>query len=320
VFSNMRLNNSRVHLNDGMGRFTATEQLLIPQGHGVDLGDLDGDGDLDIFMTCAGYGENQIEHHRPSKVYLNDGQAQFAENGQNLGDSLPSGNAIWLHDIDTDGDLDAMVLYYQEDNGIYLNDGQGQFVRSERTFPDGSTWRDLDGDGDVDILVREVGKGFRSLLNDGSGEFSEKWNYIDTTVVRGRTCLVDLNGDKHLDAVMVFGDHVSTLPTAIWLGDGRGGFALADTDLPITRWGRPESGDLNGDGHTDLFISQFGFPSAVWLGDGKGRLFDSGIRLGEGNINGNCALADLDGDGDLDAFVAAFGQGPNEIWFNRTGE
>ena len=70
----------------------------------------------------------------------------------------------------------------------------------------------------------------------------------------------------------------------------------------------------------DLFVSQFGFPSAVWLSDGKGGLFDSGIRLGEGTVNSYSALADLDGDGDLDAFVAAFGAGPNEIWFNRTGE
>jgi hypothetical protein len=106
----------------------------------------------------------------------------------------------------------------------------------------------------------------------------------------------------------------------VWLGDGVGGFTPTNTVLPVTRWGHLAPGDLNGDGHTDLFVSNLGFPSAVWLGDGTGQLRDAGIRLGEGNMNGGCALADLDGDGDLDAFVAGFGGGPNEIWFNRTGE
>jgi hypothetical protein len=286
----------------------------------VDLGDLDGDGDLDIFMTCAGYGEGGTEYHRPSRVYLNDGRAHFTDNGQNLGDSLSSGNAVWLHDIDTDGDLDALVLYYREDNGIYLNDGEGRFTRSEQTFPDGSAFGDLDGDGDVDVFAREVGVGFTSLLNDGSAGFTEHWHHRDSGVIRGRTCLVDLNGDRHLDAVVTSGDHMSQRRGTVWLGDGRGGFTPTNAVLPVTRWGHVVPGHLNSDGHVDLFVSNLGFPSSVWLGDGKGRLIDAGLRLGEGNMNGSCTLADLDGDGDLDAFVAAFGQGPNEIWFNRTGE
>jgi len=66
---------------------------------------------------------------------------------QDLGDSLPSGNDIQLCDIDTDGDLDAMIIYYQEKNRIYLNDGHGQFTLSDQTFTTGSNWADLDGDG-----------------------------------------------------------------------------------------------------------------------------------------------------------------------------
>ena len=43
VFSNMHQYGSRVYLNDGSGRFTATEQLLTQEAHGVDIGDLDAD-------------------------------------------------------------------------------------------------------------------------------------------------------------------------------------------------------------------------------------------------------------------------------------
>ena len=87
--------------------------------------------------------------------------------------------------------------------------------------------------------------------------------------------------------------------------------------LPLTRYARLSTGDLNGDGHPDIFLNNFGLPSSVWLNDGHGGLFDSGIRLPGEWQNTGCPLGDLDGDGDLDVFIAAFGGGPNEIWFNE---
>ncbi len=59
---------------------------------GLAIGDLDGDGDLDILLgNYAG----------PSKVYLNNGAGTFADSGQSLG----SGNSILpvLGDLDGDG-------------------------------------------------------------------------------------------------------------------------------------------------------------------------------------------------------------------------
>jgi len=315
VFSNMGFNDSRVYLNDGRGQFTATEQLLTQQGHGVDLGDLDADGDLDIFMTCAGYGEGGVEYNRPSKIYFNDGKANFTDSRQDLGDSLPSGNDIHLFDIDTDGDLDAMIVYYQEDNGVYLNDGRGQFTRSDLTFPTGATWADLDGDGDVDIFHREPEVGFKTLLNDGSGHFTEYWSKTDSLVNRGGVCFGDIDEDGDPDAVVSFLDQSEHRFSTLWYNDGTGRFLESNVRLPLTRFARMAIGDLNGDNHPDVFLNNFGLPSAVWLNDGNGRLFDSGIRLPGEWQNAGCPLGDLDGDGDLDVFIAAFGAGPNEIWF-----
>lgn len=317
VFSNMGLNDSRIYLNDGHGQFTPTEQLLTQQGHGVDLGDLDADGDLDIFMTCAGYTVGGIEHNRPSRVYFNDGKANFTVSLQDLGDSLLSGNAIELHDIDTDGDLDAMILYYQEDNGVYLNDGRGQFTRSDLTFPDGSDWVDVDNDGDIDIFVREDGVGFKTLLNDGTGHFADHWSKTDSGLTRGGVGFGDFDEDGDLDAVVSYLDQSEQRFSTLWYNDGTGRFRESDVKLPLTRYARIETGDMNGDGHLDVFLNNFGFPSAIWLNDGKGRLFDSGIRLPGEWQNTSCPLGDIDGDGDLDVLIAAFGAGPNEVWFNE---
>ncbi|HUV29656.1 MAG TPA: ankyrin repeat domain-containing protein [Acidobacteriota bacterium] len=317
VFSNMGFNDSRVYLNDGHGYFTATDQLLTRQGHGVDLGDLDDDGDLDIFITCAGYGVNNIEYDRPSRIYLNDGRANFTVSPQDLGDSLLSGNNVQLFDIDIDGDLDAMIVYYQEDNGIYLNNGQGRFTRSEMTFPTGANWADLDGDGDVDILDREAGVGFKTLLNDGTGHLIEHWSKSDSGLNRGGVGFGDMDEDGDLDAVVAFMDQSEHRCSSLWYNDGTGRFKESDVRLPLTRNARLATGDLNGDGHPDVFLNNLGLPSAVWLNDGKGGLFDSGIRLPGEWKNTYCCLGDLDGDGDLDVFIAAFLGGPNEIWFNE---
>ncbi len=311
VFSNMGDNDSRIYLNDGHGYFTATEQLLTRGGHGVDLGDIDADGDLDIFIARNGYTKDLM-------VYLNDGNANFTVSPQNLGDSLLAATSVHLYDFDTDGDLDAAVTYYQQDNAIYLNDGQGKFSRSDLTFSNGTSWADLDGDGDTDILLREADVGFKTLLNDGTGHFVEHWSKADSSVNRGWIGFGDMDQDGDLDAVVPYKDQSEHRFSTLWHNDGTGGFVESKVQLPLTRLSRMSTGDLNGDGLTDVFLNNAGLPSAVWLNDGNGGLYDSGIRLpGEWqSLHTFCPLGDLDGDGDLDAFIASFVDGPNELWFN----
>ncbi|MEE9443201.1 MAG: ankyrin repeat domain-containing protein [candidate division Zixibacteria bacterium] len=319
VCANMRFNDSKVWLNDGAGNFSATEQKLTQQGHGAALGDLDDDGDLDIFITCAGYGQSGVEYKRPSKIYLNNGKAEFYDTGQNLGDSVLNGNGVSLNDIDGDGDLDAMVIYYQEPNGIYLNDGSANFTKSESSYPDGSSWGDIDNDGDVDLFIREVGVGFKTMLNDGKGNFTDYWRHSDSSMlIGGFGCLRDLDGDGDPDAIMASGnDRDGVYPTIVWLNDGTGVYEKSNQELNVTKSGRISLADLNGDGNPDAFVTNFDFPSSIWINDGKGNLLDSGLRLGGLQGNSGAALGDLDGDGDIDAFISEFLGGSNTIWFNK---
>lgn len=319
VCSNMQAIDSRVWLNDGHGRFTATEQRLTQQGHGVDLGDLDGDGDLDIFMVCASYGPTGMENQKASKIYLNNGLAEFRETGQNLGDSTLSGNGVWLNDFDSDGDLDALVYYYQQDHVIYLNDGSARFIKSNISFPILSTCGDLDGDGDVDLFIREEGTGFKVLANDDHGSFEQVWSYPDSTVIFGFSSLGDLDNDGDLDVIVASGnDRKGVFPTSVWINDGSGRFERSPRELNVTKSGRVSLSDLNGDGYLDAFVTNFDFPSAIWINDGKGNLLDTGIRLGGLQGNSGAAMGDLDGDGDIDAFIAEFFGGSNTIWFNNS--
>ena len=309
VCANMGENDSRVWLNDGHGRFTATDQRLTQEGHGLALEDVDADGDIDLLITCA-------DENRYSKLYLNDGSARFEDSGVNFNDSLLSGNRVDMHDIDGDGDRDAMIVYYQEDDGVFLNDGNGRFSRAALKIPESAAWGDLDNDGDIDILAREVGFGFRTHLNDGRGNFTVHWEKLDSTIIRGNIGLVDLDSDGDQDAVVGIGDNETIKLSEVWYNDGTGRFSDSENQSPLTLWGRFECVDLNKDGHPDVFVTNFGLPDYVWLNDGNGKLYDTGLRLGGYGTTINPAAGDIDGDGDMDLVAPNFVGGANIIWFN----
>lgn len=316
VFANCTNHHSRVWLNDGRGNFSITEQILSEQAHGIDTGDLDGDGDKDLFITCHYYVENGEPSHRSSKIYLNDGKAGFVENGQEIGDSLFSGNVVTLNDIDQDGDLDALIHYYQEPNKIFLNDGKGRFALSEFSFPDGTAFADLNGDGALDILVRTNGVGFEFRSGNGDGTFTKVWERPDSTLEYGLPSFCDLDRDKDLDVILTNFDLSGALPTRVWFNDGSGRFSEGAT-LPGVFKGTVSFGDLNGDGYPDAVATNHDAKAQIWLNDGSGTLVDSGVRLGaSSDKHESAAIGDIDGDRDLDVFLAEGRGGRNTIWFN----
>jgi len=208
-----------VFLNDGAGRFTATDQLLGKFGsYAVALGDLNGDGYLDAFVVN---GQTQIDtdrvvHNAPNTVWFNRGDGLFDDSLQRLG-SLPS-QAVALGDVNGDGYLDAVVGNDGNDE-IWLNDGQGFFHDSGDQLANDLTKEvflaDLDGNSSLDLVTAGETVA-RVWMNDGSGHFTDSGQ----TIRFGKhdaVALADLDNDGVPD-LFVAGINVY----AAWFNDGHG--------------------------------------------------------------------------------------------------
>ena len=308
----------RIYINDGTGRFSDQTASRFPgkadRTQAVVLGDVDGDGDLDIVVGNDGY----------NRLYLNKGKGFFEDKTATHITPWYSEKTedLALVDVDGDKDLDLLVINDQAQNRLFLNDGNGFFrENTSKALPAAkdAAWAlavgDVDGDGDPDFLVGKWGPGSqgqnRLYLNDGKGIFTDATKGRIPAASRKTFCLAlgDVDGDGVLDLLAG-----NALQDRLYLNDGKGTFKDATKGrLPADMDGAGAVllADLDGDGDLDAFIGNFdssGGQNRVLVNDGKGFFLD--ITLGGMPIakDGTLALArgDVDGDGDLDLLVGNF--------------
>ena len=243
---------SWVWINEGSGQYTQSGHILpldLLDGRPIRqaaIGDLDGDGDLDVFAAVGKPTLGRIDTI-DDLVLLNDGNGNLSVYDQPFGNS--DSTSIALGDVNGDGLPDALV---GTDTGAMLwihqgPDAERMFSRSTQSF---AAERSFKGG-----FLRGVSS-LASLLDV----------YLPYGSIRSRAVfLSDLDGDNDLDAVLA-----RLWETEIWWNDGAGNFARGDTAFSH----REDSGlavaDFDGDGDQDIFIGRNHQDYQAWWNDGKG--------------------------------------------------
>ena len=281
---------------------------------GLALGDLDGDGDLDLVFA------NGRHVAEPDPLYLNDGAGTFYPRGM-LSEEPDRSYAVVLADFDGDGSLDAIVANDTGDRSrIYLNDGRAGFrllrgLGSGREARRGVAAGDLNGDGDPDVVLVGPGQD-HAYLNGGGLSWTESplGNGQDYSL---SVALGDLDGDGDLDVAV---GNRNGQPNVIHLNDGKGAF-------PETRpFGRGADetvsvalGDLDGDGDLDVVTGNWGEANAAYLNDGLASFTPAGSFGDTEEQTWTAVLGDMDVDGDLDAVVGMNGVTATPVDANGDG-
>ncbi len=283
-------------LNNGSGGFTpGTGHSLSDDHYSEDLlvDDVNGDGHLDVLAPTwdlpffAGNGDGTVDE----ETFLLPGEAP----------------ADWcLFDIDEDGDLDLVGGW-----GIYVyrNDGSGAFGEPE----DGNVYgaqivvQDMDGDGypDAMLLPSYVDEQVAIVPGAGDGTFRGPQRVETHEDHPAYPCAVeDMNGDGLADLVVGYYTGGGPELIQVFINEFPGGFSEPLSFEPDVSPYRFVSGDMSGDGISDLLIIDYeGDSVSIMLNAGDGALL-SPENYGVGDEPVAAALGDLDGDGDTDIAVA----------------
>mgnify|MGYP002631046584 CR=1 FL=1 len=283
-------------LGDGHGHFSdhtsqSADGAHLGYGMGVAMGDYDGDGKLDLFVTNLG----------PDVLLrgLGDGSFQDVTRAAGIDDERWTAGSTFF-DGDGDGDLDLYVTAYVEYDLLaapYCGDrkaGWRSYCHPDQFpgLPD-RYWRNR-GDGTFEDATLEAG--FVDSAGKGLGAMAS-----------------DLDNDGDLD-LYVANDSVEN---RLWLGDGRGHFedGTLFSGTGVNGYGLTEAGmgiaiaDFDGDGLSDIFVTNFDDESnTLYRNDGEGLFTDATAGAGLDApsrlpVGFGTAAWDADDDGDMDLAV-----------------
>lgn len=313
--------------------FSAGLNPMVAQfAGGAASGDIDGDGDIDVFVARGDSG--------PNLLYVNQGGAFFEERADTAGLAYSLGGGVngrhsgpTYGDLDGDGDLDLLLGGLEGGpTKLFANDGTGKFVdvsagsgfdQAKAAQTISIALGDYDGDGDLDVLKAHWGTP-RDPVSPGETEtlWRNEGGMVFTPVgqVSGLATLLafdlpqgvlgpnydytfspgfaDIDGDRDLDILMVSDFRGSK----VLINNGNGTFS-AGSFAPDDENGMGSAiGDFDNDGDFDWFVSSIN-GNRLFENTGSGgflRNAASGVEPG-GWGWGSC-FADFNADGWLDIY------------------
>ena len=282
--------------NDGRGRFedvTARSGIKVEAyGMGATAGDVDGDGDPDLYVTAFG----------PNQLFRNNGDGTFTDvtAQAGVGDPLWGASAAFA-DTDRDGDLDLYVTNYV-DFSYEKNPPCGKKELGLRSYCHPNVYNGL-----PDRFFRNKGDGTFEDATAAAGMPPDTGNGLG--VIFG-----DLDGDGWQD-LFVANDMT---PNFLFrnLGNGKfeemallSGTALSDKGEPEAGMG-VDLGDVDGNGHSDIVVTHLNLQTTVLYSNLGGMVFTDAryvSKIAEPSLNMvgfGAAFADFDQDADSDLVVA----------------
>jgi hypothetical protein len=288
--------NRPVLLSGNQGLLTEVRHLLPSMDflYSMAAGDIDGDGDPDIF-GCTGAPGNQVV-----RILANDGTGLFGPGIPEPPLSIYGCVSDRIHpvDADSDGDLDLLHISWGQALTLWLNHGAAGWLLAPlsgigpgtRTLTTG----DLDGDGDLDVVLGRY-DGNQIIFNVGSGTFGTPVALPGAATQTSQFGLADIENDGDLDILEANSASIPAPPAGLCrllVNGGGSTFVLAP--FPAVSSSLVAAGDLDGDGDPDFVLWD-----RVLRNDGS-TVFTSVPQPMLPISVGDAVLADMDGDGDLD--------------------
>ena len=256
-------------------------------GQGAAIGDIDNDGDLDLYVTNIG----------PDSFYLNKGDGTFSDATARAGFAGDEWSAsATFFDYDGDNDLDLFVVHYlQYALGTICYDlgGAPEYCGPQHF------------EGTLDKLYRNEGDGTFADLSARAG--------INSSGKGLGIVAADLTDDGWVDLYVTNDADVNHL----WVNCGDGTFAdeAVSRGVGVNAYGRTEAsmgvtlGDANNDGILDLFMTHLiDETNTFFLSLNENMYMDASAASGFGTTDMSftgfgCGFFDFDHDTDLDLVI-----------------
>ena len=246
---------------------------LSQEGPAIAIGDIDNDGNDDIFIGGA--------KGQTSMLYLHKGKGNLVPSSKITFEkaALFEDTAATFVDVNNDGFLDLIVstgggqvdaeAYYI--SRLYINNGNGTF-KDARSLPSAHqsasviASNDIDGDGDIDLFIgsRSVAGVYgidpphAILINDGKGNFTKDnllSKQLNPAGMVTDALWIDLDGDNNKELITVsdWGTPTAFNITSEYI-------KVIDTGLSSYAgwWNAIQSADLDNDGDLDLILGNDG--------------------------------------------------------------